>query len=71
VHPRRRSLVLIAIILAIGLGYLSPAKAIDMKPLGVGFIRLITMIISLIIFCAVVSGIARMQDMKKVGRVGG
>jgi aerobic C4-dicarboxylate transport protein len=71
VHPRRRSLVLIAIILAIGLGYLSPAKAIDMKPLGVGFIRLITMIISLIIFCAVVSGIDRMQDMKKVGRVGG
>ena len=42
-----------------------------MKPLGDGFIRLITMIISLIIFCTVVSGIASMQDMKKVGRVGG
>jgi aerobic C4-dicarboxylate transport protein len=52
-------------------GYLSPAKAIAMKPLGDGFIRLITMIISLIIFCTVVSGIASMQDMKKVGRVGG
>jgi aerobic C4-dicarboxylate transport protein len=33
-----------------------------MKPLGDGFIRLITMIISLIIFCTVVSGIASMQD---------
>jgi aerobic C4-dicarboxylate transport protein len=42
-----------------------------MKPLGDGFIRLITMIISLIIFCTVVSGIASMQDIKKVGRVGG
>ena len=63
--------VLIAIGLAIVFGYLSPAKAIAMKPLGDGFIRLITMIISLIIFCTVVSGIASMQDMKKVGRVGG
>jgi aerobic C4-dicarboxylate transport protein len=63
--------VLIAIVLAVAFGYLSPAKAIAMKPLGDGFIRLITMIISLIIFCTVVSGIASMQDMKKVGRVGG
>jgi aerobic C4-dicarboxylate transport protein len=63
--------VLIAIALAIAFGYLSPAKAMAMKPLGDGFIRLITMIITLIIFCTVVSGIASMQDMKKVGRVGG
>ena len=63
--------VLIAIALAIVLGCLNPAKAIAMKPLGDGFIRLITMIISLIIFCTVVSGIASMRDMKKVGRVGG
>jgi aerobic C4-dicarboxylate transport protein len=63
--------VLIAIVAAVVFGYLSPAKAIAMKPLGDGFIRLITMIISLIIFCTVVSGIASMQDMKKVGRVGG
>jgi aerobic C4-dicarboxylate transport protein len=63
--------VLIAIGLAVAFGYLSPAKAIAMKPLGDGFIRLITMVISLIIFCTVVSGIASMQDLKKVGRVGG
>jgi aerobic C4-dicarboxylate transport protein len=42
-----------------------------MKPLGDAFIRLISMIITLVIFCTVVTGIARMQDMKKVGRVGG
>jgi aerobic C4-dicarboxylate transport protein len=63
--------VLIAIAVAIVFGYVNPAKAIAMKPLGDGFIRLITMIISLIIFCTVVSGIASMQDLKKVGRVGG
>jgi aerobic C4-dicarboxylate transport protein len=63
--------VLIAIVFAVAFGYLSPAKAIAMKPLGDGFIRLITMVISLIIFCTVVSGIASMQDLKKVGRVGG
>jgi aerobic C4-dicarboxylate transport protein len=63
--------VLVAIAIAIVLGYLSPAKAIAMKPLGDGFIRLITMIITLVIFCTVVTGIAGMEDMKKVGRVGG
>jgi aerobic C4-dicarboxylate transport protein len=63
--------VLVAIVLAIGFGYYSPARAIAMKPLGDGFIKLITMIISAVIFCTVVSGIAGMQDIKKVGRVGG
>jgi aerobic C4-dicarboxylate transport protein len=42
-----------------------------MKPLGDGFIKLIKMIIAPVIFCTVVAGIAGMQDMKKVGRVGG
>src|SRR6202011_5331431 len=63
--------VLLGTGLAIILGYVIPSRAIAMKPLGDAFIRLITMIISLIIFCTVVSGIAGMQDMKKVGRVGG
>ena len=42
-----------------------------MKPLGDAFIRLIAMVITLIIFCTVVSGIANVQDIKKVGRLGG
>ncbi len=63
--------VLVAITLAIVLGYVDPPRAIAMKPLGDAFIRLITMIISLIIFCTVVSGIAGMENLKKVGRVGG
>jgi aerobic C4-dicarboxylate transport protein len=63
--------VMVAIAGAILLGYLSPARAVEMKPLGDGFIRLISMVIAVIIFCTVFSGIAGMQDMKKVGRVGG
>jgi aerobic C4-dicarboxylate transport protein len=60
-----------AIVVAVALGYFSPARAVAMKPLGDAFIRLITMVVPLIVFCTVVSGIAGMQDMKKVGRVGG
>src|ERR1700681_2928065 len=63
--------VLVAIALAIALGYVSPARAIAMKPLGDAFIRAISMIITLIIFCTVVTGIAGMENLKKVGRVGG
>jgi aerobic C4-dicarboxylate transport protein len=63
--------VMVAIGLAIVLGYVDPARAIAMKPLGDAFIRAITMIITLIIFCTVVTGIAGMQNLKKVGRVGG
>jgi len=63
--------VTVAMILAVLLGAIRPEWAVAMKPLGDGFIRLITMIITLIIFCTVVSGIAGMQDLKKVGRVGG
>jgi len=63
--------VTFAIVAAVVLGYLSPNYAVAMKPLGDVFIRLISMIITVIIFCTVVTGIAGMQDLKKVGRVGG
>ena len=63
--------VTVAIAIAIVFGYLSPARAVAMKPLGDAFIRLITMIITVMIFCTVVTGIAGMRDLRKVGRVGG
>lgn len=63
--------VIVAIALAIVLGYVDPARAMAMKPLGDAFIRVITMIITLIIFCTVVTGIAGMENLKKVGRIGG
>src|SRR6202140_4848774 len=63
--------VLVAMALAIVLGYVDPVRAVAMKPLGDAFIRVISMIITLIIFCTVVTGIAGMENLKKVGRVGG
>jgi len=62
--------VLIAIALGIGLGFFDPPLAETMKPLGDGFIKLIRMMIGPVIFTTVVTGIAGMGDMKKLGRVG-
>ena len=62
--------VLLAIAAGVLVGYFFPATGAEMKPLGDGFIKLIKMIITPIIFCTVVTGIAGMDDMKKVGRVG-
>jgi aerobic C4-dicarboxylate transport protein len=63
--------VLAGVAIAVILGYVNPSVAVSMKPLGDVFIRMITMIITLVIFCTLVTGIAGMEDMKKVGRVGG
>lgn len=63
--------VLFAIVLGVLLGVFHPELGAKMKPLGDGFIKLIKMIIAPVIFCTVVAGIAGMQDMKKIGRVGG
>jgi len=62
--------VLTAIVFGVLLGYFHPQLGEQMKPLGDGFIKLIKMLIAPIIFCTVVHGIASMEDMKKVGRVG-
>jgi len=63
--------VLLAILAGGTLGYFAPATAVTLKPLGDGFIALVKMLISPVIFCTVVLGIAGAGDMKKVGRVGG
>jgi Na+/H+-dicarboxylate symporter len=62
--------VLTAIAIGVALGHFYPEIGEQMKPLGDAFIKMIKMIIAPIIFCTVVHGIASMQDMKKVGRVG-
>lgn len=62
--------VLIAIVLGVILGYTEPTWGAAMKPLGDAFIKLIKMLIAPIIFTTVVSGIAGMGDLKKIGRVG-
>ena len=62
--------VVCAIIIGVLLGYLYPKLGEQMKPFGDAFIKLIKMLIAPIIFCTVVHGIAGMEDLKRVGRVG-
>jgi len=62
--------VTVGIAIGIALGLLSPELAKALRPLGMGFIKMIRFVIAPIIFGTVVVGIARMGDMKKVGRVG-
>ncbi|UGA42117.1 C4-dicarboxylate transporter DctA [Bradyrhizobium quebecense] len=64
--------VLIAIVIGAIVGWQWPSVATNdwVKALGDGFIKLIKMVIAPIIFCTVASGIAHIQDAKKVGRVG-
>ena len=63
-------LVLVAIVVGILAGVFFPSGAVALKPLGDGFVRLIRMTLAPIIFASVVIGIARMGDLKEVGRVG-
>jgi aerobic C4-dicarboxylate transport protein len=63
--------VLTAITLGIILGTLAPETAKAMKPIGDVFINMVKMVIAPIVFLTIVVGIAKMGDMKKVGRVGG
>lgn len=63
--------VLLAIVLAVFFGYFFPDWAVQTKPLGDLFIRLIKMIIPPVVFLTVVLGIGGMQDLKKIGRIGG
>src|SRR5258706_9108271 len=62
--------VLIAITIGVLIGCCYPGFAVQLKPLGDSFIKLIKMMIAPIIFCTIVTGIAGMQNTKKVGRVG-
>jgi aerobic C4-dicarboxylate transport protein len=63
--------VLAAIVAGVLLGHFWPSAGVAMEPLGVGFVKVIKMMIAPIIFCTVVLGIAGMEDMKKVGKTGG
>ncbi|GAB2683917.1 dicarboxylate/amino acid:cation symporter [Mucilaginibacter koreensis] len=63
--------VILAIILGVIVGIYFPKFAPTAELISKTFIKLITMLIAPIIFFTIVLGIAGMDDMKKVGRVGG
>jgi len=62
--------VLVGIALGVLTGWLFPGFGASLKPLGDGFIKLVKMIITPVIFLTVVTGIAGMSDLKAFGRVG-
>ncbi|MFC6103528.1 dicarboxylate/amino acid:cation symporter [Olivibacter domesticus] len=62
--------VVVAIFIGILIGHFFPSVGVSLKPLGDAFIKLVKMIIAPLIFCTVVLGIAGMQNVKKVGKVG-
>jgi aerobic C4-dicarboxylate transport protein len=63
--------VLVGILAGVAVGYLAPRTGEALKPLGDAFLKMIKMVIGLVIFCTVVCGMGSMNDLKKVGRVGG
>ena len=63
--------VIIAVVLGIVVGLAAPEFAVELKPLGTGFVNLIKMMISPIIFCTIVLGIGSVRKAAKVGGVGG
>ena len=63
--------VIVAVLLGIGVGFLFPDFAVELKPLGTGFVNLIKMLISPIIFCTLVLGIGSVRQAASVGKVGG
>jgi aerobic C4-dicarboxylate transport protein len=63
--------VLFCVLVGALLGHFKPEFGASLKPLGDMFVKLVKMLIAPIVFATVVTGIAKMGDLKKVGRVGG
>src|SRR6202166_4936526 len=63
--------VLAGIVAGIAVGWIAPQAGEALRPIGDIFLKMIKMVIGLVIFCTVVNGLGGMEDMKKVGRVGG
>jgi aerobic C4-dicarboxylate transport protein len=63
--------VIVAVLAGIVVGFAAPDVAVQLKPIGTGFVNLIKMMISPIIFCTIVLGIGSVRQAAKVGKVGG
>jgi aerobic C4-dicarboxylate transport protein len=62
--------VIAAVLAGITVGFAAPDVATELKPLGTGFVSLIKMMISPIIFCTIVLGVGSVRHAAKVGKVG-
>ncbi|MFB7667051.1 cation:dicarboxylate symporter family transporter [Kitasatospora sp. NPDC056138] len=63
--------VIVAVVAGVVVGLAAPGVAVELKPIGTGFVNLIKMMISPVIFCTIVLGIGSVSKAAKVGRVGG
>ncbi|MBE1878258.1 cation:dicarboxylate symporter family transporter [Myceligenerans pegani] len=63
--------VIVAVVAGVIVGLVSPEAGAALKPLGTGFVALIKMMISPVIFCTIVLGIGSVAKAATVGRVGG
>jgi aerobic C4-dicarboxylate transport protein len=63
--------VIIAVALGIAVGFAAPDFAKELKPLGTGFVNLIKMMITPVIFCTIVTGVGSIRSAAKVGKLGG
>ncbi|MFD0263884.1 cation:dicarboxylate symporter family transporter [Kitasatospora indigofera] len=63
--------VIAAVVAGIAVGLLAPGFAVELKPVGTGFVNLIKMMISPVIFCTIVLGVGSVTKAAQVGRVGG
>lgn len=63
--------VIVAVALGVLVGVLFPDFALELKPLGTGFVSLITMMIQPVIFCTIVIGVGSVASAARVGKVGG
>lgn len=70
IYQRLYFQVLMGIIFGVFLGHFFPELGVQLRPIGTAFINLIKMMVAPIIFCTIVVGIAKMGDLKEVGRVG-
>ena len=62
--------VLVAVVIGVVIGQVSPRTGVALRPLGDGFIKLVKMLIAPVVFATVVGGIAKLGDLRKLGRLG-
>lgn len=63
--------MIIAVGIGIAVGFAAPDFAKELKPLGTGFVNLIKMMITPIIFCTIVTGVGSIRSAARVGKLGG
>ena len=68
-HGRLYVWVLVAIVAGAAVGHFAPATGVALKPLGDAFVKLVKMLIAPVIALTVITGVAGLRDLQKLGGV--